>query len=98
MNNRWTKFDPVLHKELAKDARPVYVVTGQIKDRKGLPEILGAEYLPTHKDPTQLTKHKCEHFKVVCSLGSDNKLHITGFTERFGPGVFAPKRSIVPPG
>ena len=99
MDSRWVHFDPKRDKGHEGHARVIYVETGQIKDRQGSTEILGAEYIHKPHDPDTSEKHMCEYFKVVCCLNTiNNELHVTTcFARRFAPNPDAPKCSISGP-
>ena len=95
-DSRCVCFDPKGHKGCEWNVRVIYVVTGQIKDRQGSAEILGAEYIHKPHDHDTFKKHKCEYFMVVCYLNTiQNKLHVTTcFARRFPPRPDTPKCSI----
>ena len=51
-DGRWVCFDPKRHRGHEWHTRVIYVVTGQIRDRQGRPEILGAKYIHKPSDPS----------------------------------------------
>ena len=98
-DGHWVLYDPDKHKGHEEHVRAVYVVSGQVINRDGGAEILGADYSPRPSDRTTYRKYKCTYFKIICCLNTeDQRLHVTTcFTGRFRPRADTPECSISGP-
>ena len=77
-DGHWVWYNPNKHEGCEKYVRAVYVVSGQVINRNGGGEFLGVQYLGVQysskpSDRKTYKKHKCEYFKIICCLNTEDE-------------------------